>query len=66
DLFHCFVLHPLSVFRGKRMKTSLDFLPIKERHRKKADTAMGTASATGEIVKERGLGPVKPASSFFK
>jgi len=48
------------------MKTSLDFLPIKERHRKKADTAMGTTLATGEIVEQRGLGSVEPASSLFK
>ncbi len=48
------------------MKTPLDFLPIKERHRKKADTAMGTTLATGESVEERSLGPVKPASSSFK
>lgn len=66
DLLHCCVHDPLPLFRRKRLQTVLDFLPIEKRHRKKTDTAVGTASATGKSIEERSLGPFKPSGSLFK
>jgi hypothetical protein len=41
-------------------------MPVEDRHREKTDTAIGTALATGKVIKKRGFGSFKPVSGLSK
>jgi hypothetical protein len=50
DLLRCSPFDPLPVLIWKRSETSLNFLPVENRHRKQAETTVGAALSTGEAA----------------